>query len=39
MGYYFRTYETVLSKAQNTTTVPIVPGSLSDLHGHRRCLL
>lgn len=26
MGYYFRTYETVLSKAQNTTTVPIVPG-------------
>ena len=26
MGNYFRTYETVLSKAQNTTTVPIVPG-------------
>lgn len=26
MGYYFRTYETVLSKAQDTNLVPIVPG-------------
>lgn len=26
MGYYFRTYETVLSKAQSTTAIPIVPG-------------
>ena len=26
MGYYFRTYETVLSKAQNPTLVPIIPG-------------
>ena len=26
MSYYFRTYETVLSRAQDTTVVPIVPG-------------
>lgn len=26
MGYYFRTYETVLSKAENPTLVPIIPG-------------
>lgn len=26
MSYYFRTYETVLSKAQDTAVVPIVPG-------------
>ena len=26
MSYYFRTYETVRSKAQDTTVVPIVPG-------------
>lgn len=26
MGYFFRTYETVFSKAKDTTIVPIVPG-------------